>query len=142
MPTLAKATHALGRPGNNMRYAGRHLLLTARAPEGLGRAGATDLADEPFAVTVGLTAFDPAKGAVQIELGALTASAMGSGHLSSVGGTALTPRPGIAASEEVKAQGWLRVSRTGFDGDHQASEDKSWPHQGSIQKSCVSARSG
>ncbi len=86
MPAVVQPTHALGRPGNDMRYAGCHLLLAARAPVGLGRAGAADPADEPFAVTVGLPAFDPTDGSVQIKPGVLAASAMGSGHHSSVGG--------------------------------------------------------
>jgi len=88
---VSEATHALGRPGNDMRYAGRHLLLAARTPEGLGGSGPGDPADEPFAVTVGLPAFAPTDGAVQVELGVLTASAMGAGHGSIVAGKG---RPG------------------------------------------------
>ena len=82
MPVSAvpEATHAVGRPGNDMRYAGRHLLLAARTPEGPVRSGPRDPADEPFPVTVGLSAFDPTDGAVQVELGVLPASAMGAGH--------------------------------------------------------------
>ena len=86
MPAVPKATYAVGRPGNDMRYAGRHLLLAARTPEGLGRSGARDPADEPFAVTVGLPAFNPSDGTVQIERGVLVASAMGAGHTSIVAG--------------------------------------------------------
>jgi hypothetical protein len=60
MPAVAQATHPLGRPRHDMRYAGCHLLLTARAPEGPVRAGSTDPTDEPFAVAVRLAAFNPA----------------------------------------------------------------------------------
>lgn len=73
-----------------MWCAGSHLLLAARAPEGLGGAGARDPADEPFAVAVGLTAFDPTDGSVQINLGVLTATAMGSGHALIVAGQRLS----------------------------------------------------
>lgn len=86
MPAIPETTHAVGRPGNDMRYAGCHLLLAARAPEGPVRSGAGDPAHEPFAVGVGLAAFDPADGSIQIKLGALTASAMRSGHTSIVAG--------------------------------------------------------
>jgi len=72
--------YAVSRPGNNMWRSGCHLLLTTGAPEGLGWAGATDPPDEPFTVTVGLTARSPSESAVQIELGALTTTAMCSGH--------------------------------------------------------------
>src|SRR5665647_899880 len=88
MPAVLQATHTISRPGNDMRYAGCHLLLTARAPEGLVRAGPADSADEPLTVAVGLTARDPSDGTVQIELGALWSSAMSSGHGSSVGAKA------------------------------------------------------
>ena len=86
MPAVPKPTYAVGRPGNDMRYAGRHLLLAARAPERLGRSGAGDPADKPFAVTVELPAFDSSDGTVQIERGVLRASAMGAGHTSIVAG--------------------------------------------------------
>ena len=89
MPAVIQATDALGRPGNDMRYAGGNLLLTARTPERFGRAGSADPADEPFPVRVGLAAFHPADGPVQIELGGLTTSAMGSGHEPIVAGTNL-----------------------------------------------------
>jgi len=86
MPAVPQATHAVGWPGNDVRYAGCHLLLAARAPEGLGRSGAAHPADEPFAVAVGLPAFDPSDGSEQVELGALTASAMGAVHTPIVAG--------------------------------------------------------
>ena len=35
MPAVTQPAHAVGRPGNDMRYAGCHLLLTTRAPVGL-----------------------------------------------------------------------------------------------------------
>lgn len=80
MPAVAQPAHAVGWPGNHMRYAGCHLLLAAWAPVGLGRVGTGDPADEPFAVNVGLTALDPPDGSVQVKLGALIASAMGTWH--------------------------------------------------------------
>jgi hypothetical protein len=86
MPAVVKATHALGRPGNDVRYAGCHLLLAARAPEGPVRAVARDPLNEPFAVAVGLSAFDPTEGTVQIELRVVSATAMGSGHAPIVAG--------------------------------------------------------
>jgi hypothetical protein len=92
MPAVAQPTHALGRPRNDMRRAGGHLLLASRASEGLGRAGARDPADEPFAIAVGLTAFDPTDGSVQIELGVVTATAMGSRHVPIVAGARLSER--------------------------------------------------
>jgi len=87
MPAVVQATHALGRPGNDMRHAGRHLLLASRTPVGLGGTGAADPADDPFAVAIGLTAREPTNGSGQIELGVLTTSAMGSGHAPIVAGT-------------------------------------------------------
>jgi hypothetical protein len=86
MPSIAQSTHAVSRPGNDMRYAGRHLLLAARTPVGLGRVDAGNPADEPLAVAVRLTPFDPADGSVQVELGPLVTSAMGSGHAPIVAG--------------------------------------------------------
>ena len=86
MPAVVQATHALGRPCDDVRYAGCHLLLASRAPEGPVRAGAADPTDEPLAIAVGLPAFDPTEGSVQVEPGALTTSAVGSGHGSRVGG--------------------------------------------------------
>ena len=86
MPAVVQPTHAVGRPGDDMRYAGGHLLLAARTPVGLGRVGAGDPADEPFAVTVGLTALDPTDGSGQVQLGTLLASAMGSGHAPIIAG--------------------------------------------------------
>ena len=80
VPAVVEPAHAVGRPGNDMRYAGYHLLLASRAPVGLGRVGAGDPADEPVAVTVGLAAFDPTDGSPHIKLGSLVASAVGSGH--------------------------------------------------------------
>lgn len=62
MPPVAEATHPLGRPGNDMPYSGCHLLLAARTPKGLRRAGAGDALDEPLAVAVQLTTFHPAQG--------------------------------------------------------------------------------
>ena len=76
MSSVVQATHAVSRPGNDVRCAGCHLLLTARAPEGLGRAGATDPADKPLTVAVGLAARGSANGALQVELAALATSAM------------------------------------------------------------------
>ena len=87
MPAIVQAAHAVGGPGNDMRYAVCNLLLAARAAEGLGRAGATDPAYEPFAIAVRLTARHPADGSVQIELGAFRASAMRSGHAPIVAGS-------------------------------------------------------
>jgi hypothetical protein len=89
MPSVAKATHAVRRPGNDMGYAGRHLLLAARTPIGLGRVDASDPADEPLAVAVRLAPFDPADGSVQVELGPLVTSAMGSGHAPIIAGRAV-----------------------------------------------------
>ena len=100
MPTVLQATHPISRPGNDMRYAGRHLLLTARAPEGLVRAGPADPADEPLTIAVGLTARGPSDGTVQIELGALWTSAMSSGHGSSVGGMGPLTRNDAAVTVE------------------------------------------
>jgi hypothetical protein len=94
MPAVAQPTHAVGRPGNDMRYAGCHLLLAARAPVGLGRVGARDPADEPLAVTVELTAFDPTDGSVQIKPGVLAAAAVGSSHPTSLGGQSCSSRWG------------------------------------------------
>jgi hypothetical protein len=101
MPTVAQAAHAVSRPGNDMRYAGCHLLLAARTPVGLGRVGSGDPPDEPLAVAVGLTAFDPTDGPVHVKPGVLTAAAMGSGHAPIVAGQKLRehqarPRPGLA----------------------------------------------
>ncbi len=92
MPSVLQAAHALSGPGDDMRYAGRHLLLAARTPEQLRRAGTGDVPDEPFAVAVELAAFDPTDGPVQIELGVLTAAAMGSGHEPIVAGAGVGPR--------------------------------------------------
>jgi hypothetical protein len=86
MPPVLQAAHALCWPGDDMRYAGGHLLLAARAPERLRRAGTGDVADEPFAVAVELAAFDPTDGAVQIKPGALGTSSVGSGHGSRISG--------------------------------------------------------
>ena len=86
MASVAQATHAVSRPGNDMRYAGRDLLLAARTPVGLGRVGPGDPADEPIAVVVGLSPFDPAYGSVQVERGRLLTSAMGSGHAPIIAG--------------------------------------------------------
>jgi hypothetical protein len=86
MAAVIQAAHALGRPGHDMRYAGCHFLLAARAPEGPRRPGTADPADEPLAVAVGLPTGDPADGSAEVELGALTASAMGSRHGPSLGG--------------------------------------------------------
>ena len=80
MTAVVQPTHAVGRPGNNMRYAGCHLLLAARAPVGLGRVGAGDPADEPVTGIVGLAALHPTDGPVQIQRVSLVASAMRSGH--------------------------------------------------------------
>jgi hypothetical protein len=79
VPAVAHPTHAVGRPGNDMRYSGGHLLLAAGAPVGLGRV-AGDPADEPFTVTVGLTTLTPTEGTVQIQVGGHMTTAMGSGH--------------------------------------------------------------
>ena len=87
MPAIVQAAHAVGGPGNDMRYAVCNLLLAARAAEGLGRAGAADPAYEPLAIAVRLAAWHPADGSVQIELGALRASAMRSGHAAIVAGS-------------------------------------------------------
>lgn len=92
MSSVVQTTHALGRPGDDVRYAGRHLLLAARAPEGPGRAGAADPANEPFAVAVQLPAGDATDGSVQVELGALRASAVGSGHTPIVAGVRVGDR--------------------------------------------------
>jgi hypothetical protein len=92
MPAVAQPAHAFGRPCNDMRCAGGHLLLAAGAPEGLGRARARNPADEPFAVALGLTTFDPTDGSVQIKLGVLTATTMGSGHTPIVAGQGLSER--------------------------------------------------
>jgi hypothetical protein len=86
VPPVVQAAYALGWPGHDMGYAGCHFLLTAGAPKRPRRAGTADPANEPLAVAVRLTAFDPADGSVKVEPGVLTASAMGSGHGSSVGG--------------------------------------------------------
>src|SRR5450631_218756 len=97
MPAVVQAAHAFGRPGHDMRYARRQLLLAARTPVGLGRTGATDPADEPFAVAVGLTAFDPTDGSVEVELGDLKTSTMGSGHATTIAGTGARRRCGTHA---------------------------------------------
>ena len=89
MPAVPETTHTVGRPGNDMRYAGCHLLLATRTPEGLGRSGAGDPADEPFAVPVGLAAFHPTHGSIQVELRVLTESAMGTRHTTIVAGQRL-----------------------------------------------------
>src|SRR5665648_280428 len=105
MPTVHQATHPISRPGNDMRYAGRHFLLTARAPEGPVRAGPADPTDEPLTVAVGLPARDPSYGTVQIELGALWTSAMSSGHGSSVGAEAASRlATEVAGGDEVLEQ--------------------------------------
>ena len=80
MPAVIHAAHAIGRPGNNMRYAGQYLLLAPRTQERPGRAGPGDPADEPFTVAVGLPTLDPADSPTQIETGVLATSAMRSGH--------------------------------------------------------------
>jgi len=80
VPTVAQAAHPVSRPGNNVRYAGCDLLLAARAPVGLGGVHAGDPPDEPLPVAVGLAPFDPTDGPVEVELGALNASAMWSRH--------------------------------------------------------------
>ena len=92
MPAVAQATHPLGRPRNDVWYAGCHLLLTARAPEGPVRAVTANPTDEPFAVAVGLAALNSTDGSVQIKPGVLTASAVGSGHGSRVCGRGGRPR--------------------------------------------------
>lgn len=86
MSAVRQAPDAISRPGDDVRYGGCDLLLTARASVGPCGAGAADPADEPFTVTMGLTARGPADGTVQIELGALTTSAMWTGHTSIVAG--------------------------------------------------------
>ena len=86
MPAVVKATHTFGGPGDDMRDAGPHFLLTTRAPEGPGRASTADPANKPLAVGVGLSSLDPTDGPVQIELGGLTTSAMGSRHVPIVAG--------------------------------------------------------
>jgi hypothetical protein len=80
MSAVIQATQAISRPGDNVRYARWNHLLAAGAPEGLGRTRAADPADEPFTITVRLTAGCSADGALQIKLGALGTSAMLSGH--------------------------------------------------------------
>ena len=82
MPVSAviQATQSISRPGNDVRYSRWHHLLAARAPERLGRARAADTADEPFAITVRLTARGSTDSAFEIKLGALGTSAMWSGH--------------------------------------------------------------
>lgn len=101
MPTITQTAHAISRPGNDMRYAGCDLLLTAGAAVGLGRVDPGDPADEPLAVAVGLTPLGPPDGSVQIELGALVASAMGSGHVLIVAGRAASdPMPGCGGAGE------------------------------------------
>ena len=84
MPAVAQPTHAVGRPGNHMRYAGCHLLLAARAPVGLGRVGPGDPADEPLAVRVRLAARGATDGAGEVELGVVAATTVRAGHASSV----------------------------------------------------------
>lgn len=86
MPAVIQTTHAIGRPRDDVRYAGCHLLLASRAPEGPVRAGAADPTDEPLAIALGLPTFDTTEGSVQIEPRVLTTSAVGSGHTSIVAG--------------------------------------------------------
>ncbi len=76
MSSVVQATHAVSRPGNDVSCASCHLLLTARAPEGLCRAGATDPADKPLTVAVDLPARGSTNGTLQIELAALATSVM------------------------------------------------------------------
>lgn len=80
MPAVVQPAHAVGWPGNDMGYAGRHLLLATRTAEGPVGAGTTDAADKPLAVAVGFAPFDPTDGSVQVQLSTLVASAMGAGH--------------------------------------------------------------
>lgn len=96
MPAVVNSAHTLGRPRHDVRYAGCHLLLTARAPEGPVRAGATDPTDEPLAVAVGLPALTPTDGSLQVEPGVLTTSAVGSGHESIVAGRSQAGRRQVA----------------------------------------------
>jgi len=96
VPAVVHTTHAIGRPRDDVRYAGCHLLLASRAPEGPVRAGAADPTDEPLAIAVGLRAFDATEGSVQVEPGVLTTSAVGSGHESIVAGRSRTGRGLVA----------------------------------------------
>jgi hypothetical protein len=66
MPAVAQTTHAVSRPGNDMRRTGCDLLLASRAPVGLGGVHAGDPADEPLAVAVGLAPFDPTDRSVEV----------------------------------------------------------------------------
>lgn len=102
VPAVVQTTHALGRPRNHMRYSGCYLLLTTRAPEGPFRAGAADPTDEPLAVAVGLTAFDPTDGSFKIKPGVLTASAVGSGHAPIVAGAGNEDAQRISGEPEAK----------------------------------------
>jgi len=86
VPAVIQTTHAIGRPRDDVRYAGCYLLLAPRAPEGPVRAGAADPTDEPLAIVVGLPTFDTTEGSVQVEPGVVTAPAVGSGHESIVAG--------------------------------------------------------
>ena len=106
MPSVAQATHAVCRPGNDMRYAGRHLLLAARTPVGLGRVDPSDPADKPLAVAVRLTPFDPAYGPVQVELDPLSTSAMGSGHAPIIAGQGVGGHQAQLCREPC-CRGWL-----------------------------------
>lgn len=97
MSPVLQPAHTVSRPGHDMCGAGHHLLLTARAPEGLRSTGAADPADEPFAVAVGLAAWNTADGTFEVELGALGASAMWSGHVPIVAVPAGFAGAGLAA---------------------------------------------
>ena len=105
MPSVVHATHALGRPRDDVRYTGCYLLLAARAPERPGRAGAGDPTDEPLAIAVGLSALTPADGPTKVERRVLRTSAVGSGHASRVGAEAAPHlATEVAGSDEVLEQ--------------------------------------